>query len=182
LNTYRLLELYNKNICIREIAAELNVTYYAVYTWLRKQGFTTERTRVPRPPAMSKAEFLAKRKVKRNTPEGRATNREHLRKQRAKIRHAALAVLGDKCVRCGFTDKRALQIDHIRGGGNKERREGGKTQIQLYRWIVANVPSAKAKFQILCANHNWIKRFENKEFAYYGRPESNIVEIRNTAQ
>src|SRR3990172_4802494 len=35
-------------------------------------------------------------------------------------RQCSLELLGSRCVRCGFTDARALQIDHINGGGSKE--------------------------------------------------------------
>ena len=35
----------------------------------------------------------------------------------------------NKCLKCGFSDRRALQIDHINGGGIKERRIGNTRQF-----------------------------------------------------
>lgn len=70
---------------------------------------------------------------------------------------------GGKCKACGFSDWRALQIDHINGGGNQERREhGGQMTRKKQAELVANNPSA---YQVLCANCNFIKRYENQETA-----------------
>src|SRR5881394_22666 len=44
------------------------------------------------------------------------------RRNYRELRARALAFLGGRCVQCGFDDARALQIDHVHGGGNKERK------------------------------------------------------------
>ena len=75
------------------------------------------------------------------------------------IRIKALVTLGGKCVKCGFTDYRALQIDHIEGGGHKEILKHRK---QMYGRI-ARGEHDKTKYQLLCANCNWIKRYEKNE-------------------
>lgn len=78
---------------------------------------------------------------------------------RARVK--SINILGGKCKRCGFSDKRALQIDHINGGGLKElRRIGG---YKIYLRIINGDNSVRREYQILCANCNWIKRYENKE-------------------
>jgi len=79
-------------------------------------------------------------------------------KQREKIH----AILGHSCITCGFSDKRALQIDHINGGGSKERQSFGAYQYYKY---VLSLPEAelKSKYQILCANCNAIKKVVNRE-------------------
>ena len=64
---------------------------------------------------------------------------------------------GGKCVRCGFVDWRALQFDHIVGVGVREYRRGTS---KYYRSILED---KSGKFQLLCANCNWIKRYENNE-------------------
>lgn len=90
-------------------------------------------------------------------------NRQWRREYRAKIRSRTFLVLGSKCVRCGFADSRALQIDHINGGGNQELSydRGGEG---YYLKIVKEVESGNnQKYQLLCANCNWIKRCENNE-------------------
>lgn len=72
-----------------------------------------------------------------------------------KLREAAFDILGRQCVRCGFDDIRALQVDHVNGGGWKQQR--GWT---LYRSVLKD----PEEYQTLCANCNWIKRHENKEY------------------
>ena len=80
-------------------------------------------------------------------------------------RNQALTALGGECVRCGFTDVRALQIDHVNGDGGKER-SAGMSQVKLYKKIFED----QTGYQLLCANCNWIKREENKETGtYYGK-------------
>lgn len=66
-------------------------------------------------------------------------------------------ILGQECSNCGFSDIRALQIDHVNGGGSKARKSHSGTS-GLY-FVLNNIHL----FQILCANCNWIKRHENKE-------------------
>jgi hypothetical protein len=79
-------------------------------------------------------------------------------------RHSILEVLGLKCVRCGFIDIRALQIDHVNGGGRKENR--ATSGLGYYKKILSRILAGSKEFQILCANCNWIKKFENKENPY----------------
>lgn len=74
------------------------------------------------------------------------------------LKEKAYTILGGKCVKCGFSDQRALQIDHINGGGNKERDSGISTN-QYYVRII----HGSTDYQLLCANCNWIKRIENNE-------------------
>ena len=63
-----------------------------------------------------------------------------------------------KC-RCGFSDVRALSIDHIKGNGFKHRKEIGN--VNFYQWIKKN--NFPKGFQVLCFNCQWIKRVENNE-------------------
>ena len=68
-----------------------------------------------------------------------------------------------KCAVCGFDNMAALQIDHIKGNGTKHKKEVGASNggRPFYCWLIRNdYPSG---FQVLCANCNWIKRFENNE-------------------
>jgi hypothetical protein len=77
-----------------------------------------------------------------------------------KKRLMCINVLGGKCSRCGFSDIRALQIDHVNGGGQKEIKKIGS--YKMYQNIIEN-EDVRKNYQILCANCNWIKRYENKE-------------------
>jgi hypothetical protein len=96
-----------------------------------------------------------------------ATDLECNRVHRYTVRREILDLLGgQKCVHCGYDqDWRALQIDHIHGGGKKDSRTaGGTTNLWAFRrWLQDNVEDAKHVYQVLCANCNWIKRFENGE-------------------
>src|SRR5712664_1433554 len=84
------------------------------------------------------------------------TNRILSRKYQEKHRIKILSLLGNKCSKCGIDDFRVLQVDHINGGGSKEVNRSAKS---LYDNIVNN----PKLFQLLCANCNWIKRFEKNE-------------------
>lgn len=93
-------------------------------------------------------------------------------RERRKLK--VFAILGGKCVRCGFDDPRALQVDHINGQPTRKRLrlKGGA----VYAWIVkARMP--ERYFQLLCANHNWIKRAENGEVRGYRQPYAPPVRV-----
>lgn len=77
-----------------------------------------------------------------------------------KYHRAILELLGAKCKRCGFNDKRALQIDHINGGGTKERLQHGGS---YNRKVLEKIMNGSDEYQILCANCNWIKRYMRNE-------------------
>jgi len=85
------------------------------------------------------------------------------RRLRRKIRLAALSVLGGRCAKCGFSDERALQVDHKNGGGNSHRKQF-KNQTDYYKHIINGETEG---LQVLCANCNTIKRVENKEYKNY---------------
>ena len=92
------------------------------------------------------------------------------------IRKGILERLGNKCVRCGVTDFRVLQVDHINGGGVRERRETRPIGSRSYLHYLRNKLKSKKSFleyQLLCANCNWIKRWENEE---QSQPKSNTVD------
>lgn len=99
----------------------------------------------------------------------RSTLRQRWRDLRLKHRDAAFRKLGDRCSNpaCqwlnpdgsrGCVDRRCLQFDHIVGGGNTERKQGKGTWF-----VVQDVLRTIGKYQLLCANCNWIKRCMNNE-------------------
>lgn len=78
------------------------------------------------------------------------------------LKLAAFAAYGGaKCIQCGFTDDRALNLDHIEGGGTQDRRESQGSNTIYLRLKKENYP---AGFQVLCANCNSIKKYINNEF------------------
>ena len=78
------------------------------------------------------------------------------------LRKNAINLLGTKCCKCGFQDARALHIDHIHGGGCLEQKRFG-TGAAYLKNVCQSVMDNENKYQLLCANCNWIKKIENKE-------------------
>ncbi len=79
-----------------------------------------------------------------------------------KLRAQILSLLGGKCRRCGISDPRVLQIDHVNGNGYKEIRKYG-TGHPYYCHVRRTVKAGGNEYQLLCANCNWIKRYEKNE-------------------
>lgn len=75
------------------------------------------------------------------------------RRYKASLRTKVLAAYGAKCACCGERQKEFLALDHVNGGGNKERREKGlSTSAQMY--MVAIHEGFPARFRLLCHNCN----------------------------
>lgn len=92
-------------------------------------------------------------------PEYKSWRLKDATKYQTSLRLKVILFLGGKCFTCGFSDIRALQIDHIEGGGTKLN----KTISWSKRYLEILAGKNTVKVQILCANCNWIKRWENKE-------------------
>lgn len=112
-------------------------------------------------------------KLRARTPNGRKNQSNYRNKHRKEIyqrqkieylkkRREMLDLLGGKCIRCGFEDERALQIDHINGGGIKERKNFNTKDF--HRLVLKSIKNKENKYQLLCANCNWIKRHEREEW------------------
>lgn len=86
---------------------------------------------------------------------------EHDKCRQKRFRLLIIEKLGGVCVGCGFSDVRALQIDHKNGGGVKELKTTGR--LAYYYRVLRELNNGIIRFQILCANCNWIKRHENNE-------------------
>jgi len=103
------------------------------------------------------------------TARNRKDNREGTRKLEAKWYHTAkdkaFELLGNKCAMPHLEgdplaiDRRCLQVDHIEAIGDAERCRLNHRGTKLYREVL----KTPEKFQLLCASHNWIKRFEQNE-------------------
>jgi hypothetical protein len=91
----------------------------------------------------------------------RAYMQEWCQKSNSESKEAILNFYGRKCnwPGCTWTDPRALQLDHINGNGHLERKH-----FNDYRTKWKRVQEAPDEYQLLCANHNWVKRSEKKEF------------------
>lgn len=95
--------------------------------------------------------------------------------ERERVKERVISLFGGKCVRCGFSDARALQVDHVDGCKVpiSNRHQAEEVGQPLYRAILRGEKDIKL-YQLLCANCNWIKRHENGEFGNYKRRASEI--------
>jgi len=106
--------------------------------------------------------FFSNHPLKRFCSERCKVRAEDRRRSHASKKEA-YELLGNKCAHCGFDDARALQIDHVDGGGKKELTNIGNRRV-YYKRIIALIKSgSKKKYQLLCANCNWIKRHVDNE-------------------
>jgi len=87
-----------------------------------------------------------------------AANAEHrrqwLRGWIREIRQKAIQALGGACILCGYTDVRALEIDHIIPMRNAKRR---MNQVSLF---LAVIRGETDNLQLLCANCHAIKTYD----------------------
>jgi hypothetical protein len=79
------------------------------------------------------------------------------------LRSQVFALYGGTCMRCGFADERALQLDHIKAIGTKARIDQAKGGPASYYRRILKDDRLRKSLQLLCANCNWIKRCENQE-------------------
>ena len=68
--------------------------------------------------------------------------------------------LGGICVSCGYSDLRALVLDHKNGDGYLDRKILG---TKIARYYIKNLEEAKEMLQVLCSNCNMIKSVEHDE-------------------
>ena len=64
-----------------------------------------------------------------------------------------------RCAKCGFSDLRALSIDHIANGGRKHMESiGNSGGWHFHKWLLDN--GCPPGFQVLCMNCQFIKQAE----------------------
>lgn len=114
-------------------------------------------------------------------PEYRAKSRKQCRDKNPaylleyayNLKARVFAKLGNRCnnPQCGtpggVTDVRCLQIDHVRNDGHEERytNSSGNKRILGSRTTFWNrvLKDTEGKYQLLCANCNTIKAWENNQ-------------------
>lgn len=105
--------------------------------------------------------LLNKEKLRKATIKWRREHpeqfKQHIKKYRTKRREKVLEHYGGKCVCCGETEPQFLTIDHINGGGNKDRKHQGSN---LYFMVIKN--NFPKTFQLLCWNCNCSKGIYGK--------------------
>lgn len=82
------------------------------------------------------------------------------KERRNRARCKAIEILGFECVRCGCSDSRVLEFDHVSDTGNVDRKTLGLSQDKLVRQISKG--NYRGLIQLLCANCHHIKSLEGK--------------------
>lgn len=128
---------------------------------MRKRSKEKEREYNLRSYEKHKEKHLLKNRewCKKNRERRRETQRLSARKRNRAFKECALKYYGDgklKCVLCGESRIDALSIDHIYGGGNKERKKTGMIGPRFYKWLIDNeFPDG---FRTLCMNCQFCER------------------------
>lgn len=106
---------------------------------------------------MGTLEWNQKNKLKHN----RTQHKRRLIAKRKVIKHYSNGTM--TCFKCGYSDIRALSIDHIEGKGGKHLKEIGRGGgYHFYLWLIENnYPSG---FQVLCMNCQFIKKVLKHEY------------------
>jgi len=89
--------------------------------------------------------------------------RAYKRKQKQDLREEVVKRLGGRCswpAGCDWIDPRALQVDHVFGGGSQELKSLKKDRRRFYLRVLEDTTGA---YRLLCANHNTVKKYESCE-------------------
>lgn len=165
--------MYIINIAIGDIITKKIIDQY---TYLPISANKKWRLRHPKEFKEQARQYCLKHRIKLNeyrnnwqkTERGKILRyNNHLRNNK-KLRVEVITKLGGKCANPYNIDHSAfeqeqdyihcLQVDHINGGGQKERKETSLHKI--YHKILEH----SEDYQLLCANCNWLKRWKKKEW------------------
>lgn len=107
----------------------------------RSGGYKLKRRRYY---AQNRSKFQASRK------KTRARERAWYRDRRREQRRCIIEKYGNKCQCCGESRHEFLTIDHVNGGGGKERSQSG--YYQMFRKLL--VSPVLSTYRVLCFNCN----------------------------
>ena len=99
----------------------------------------------------------------------REEERVRLKAYRERIKQEVLTHYGNgkfACIKCAESKMACLTLDHINGGGNRERQDKGLYGSVLYRWL--RKQDYPLGYQTLCMNCQFVKQSENDEY-YHNR-------------
>jgi len=96
----------------------------------------------------------------KNQGKRRASLRAYERRRREEAKAALIKGGGGACRQCGFTDVRALNIDHVNDDGYLEDGRFRTNTVKYQRHVLKMIKSGR--YQLLCANCNQIKEWERR--------------------
>ena len=156
----RMHELREKQKTYMEIAKELGVSHTTVaYRLSPHKERYKERSRKKYRDNVEKYRQYNKKYYQNN----KEAIKKYYRDKNYNLKMLVFDRLGNRCIKCGFKDYRAFQIDHIKGGGRKELEKIGRWKYYQYL-LNLDIKTLKENYQLLCANCNQIKKFEKNEF------------------
>jgi hypothetical protein len=79
----------------------------------------------------------------------------------AEVKRKVFTLLGNKCKKCGQSNRMILQLDHVNGNGDHKRARDEPYWLAILKEIEAG----SKDYQLLCCNCNFLKAFENHERA-----------------
>jgi len=101
------------------------------------------------------------RKLRAENPEKYAAQSRAAKKR---LKDKVFAMYGAACSCCGFSDMRALTLDHVLNNGAEERKELGERGV--YNRAIERHRSNE--YRILCMNCQFIKRVEAQRQNQHG--------------
>lgn len=120
---------------------------YECKSCLKQKSLTrNKRIKTENPESVQKKSRSSKEWYIKNKERVKINSKNYHMKQRKRC----IAHYGARCACCGEDRYEFLAIDHINGGGHKQRKEGGITKIS--RWLIAN--NFPEGFRVLCHNCN----------------------------
>lgn len=105
------------------------------------------------------------RRYRRENPEKHAAIS---RASKRRLRELVLDAYGRKCVLCGFSDERALSLDHVLNNGAQERAEIGERGVYLRSLKTEH----RHEYRTLCMNCQFISRSEGGHQNQHGSTKS----------
>lgn len=85
-------------------------------------------------------------------------NKGRHKEYRNKKRIEAIEKLGGKCVYCGCNEYKALEINHIKGGGSKEHNDGRKIVLDI---IYERIDIKEVELTCrVCNNWHYLKKIK----------------------
>jgi hypothetical protein len=142
-------------------------TKWQIADLLKCSGNLVESTLALRDPAMEnespvRADMDQRREIIRQAKVKHGFKGHH--SSYSDLRDLVLRMYGAECVTCGFKDVRALQLDHKLGSGYVQRQKANN--LTVLRDAIVDKMQGNDNFQFLCANCNWIKRWEANELPF----------------
>ena len=109
---------------------------------------------------LAKARKQKRENMRRYRNENPQKHREQSRLSKRKLKCQVFGIYGTACKCCGFSDIRALTLDHVFNNGSDERKAIGERGVYR-RSLLAEY---RSEYQILCMNCQFIKRVKaNKQ-------------------